>query len=117
MVHHKKVNMSNENLVKASLIFGGGFLLFLLLKPKYSEMNTKKSFDDTKSQANPTAADLENAEIAAKAYTDALKAGEPPSKLTELNKELMKDFQVRCYVDKEGKLIVCNASGATLLTK
>jgi len=109
--------MSNENLIKATLIFGGGFLLFLGLKPKYSEMKIKKSFDDTEPKAKPTAADLENAEIAAKAYSDALKAGEPPSKLTELNKELMKDFQVRCYLDKEGKLVVCDVSGSIIMTK
>lgn len=111
--------MSKENLLKAGIIFGGGFLLFLLLKPKATDMMAKKSFDDNAKPQTPppTEKDMENAEIAAKAYTDALKAGEPPSKLTELNKELMKEFQVRCYVDKEGKLIVCNASGSTILTK
>lgn len=110
--------MSKENLLKAGIIFGGGFLLFLLLKPKATDMMAKKTFDDTaKPQLPPTEKDMENAEIAAKAYTDALKAGEPPSKLTELNKELMKEFQVRCYVDKEGKLVVCNAAGSTILTK
>lgn len=110
--------MSKENLLKAGLIFGGGFLLFLLMKPKANEMLAKKSFDDNeKPKAPVTPQDMENAEIAAKAYTDALKAGEPPSKLTELNKELMKEFQVRCYVDKEGVLTVCNASGTTVLTK
>jgi len=110
--------MTKENIIKATIFFGGGFLLFLLLKPKASELLSKKSFDSQKPEmANPTPQEMENAEIAAKAYTDALKAGEPPSKLTELNKELMKDFQVRCYVDKSGKLIVCNASGATIITK
>jgi len=111
--------MNNENLIKASVIFGGGFLVFLLLKPKFGASATttttteKKSFDS----APVTAKDLENADIVAKAYADALKAGEPPSKLTELNTECMKEFGMRCYTDKSGKLIVCDVKGKTIITK
>ncbi len=108
--------MNNENLIKASIIFGGGFLVFLLLKPKFGAKSTttteKKSFDS----APVTAKDLENADIVAKAYTDALKAGEPPAKLTELNTECMKEFGMRCYTDKSGKLIVCDVKGKIITT-
>ena len=46
-----------------------------------------------------------------------MQAGEPASQLSELNKECMKDFGMRCYMDKEGKLIVCDVSGNVMLTK
>lgn len=109
--------MNNENLIKASIMFGGGFLVFLLLKPKFGSNSAttteKKSFDS----APVTAKDLENADIVAKAYTDALKAGEPPAKLTELNTECMKEFGMRSYTDKSGKLIVCDVKGKIILTK
>ncbi len=112
------MKMNNENLIKASIIFGGGFLLFILLKPKLGSMVApaaeKKSFD---SAAAVTAKDLENADIVAKAYADAMKAGEPPAKLTELNTECMKEFGMRCYTDKSGKLIVCDVKGKIILTK
>lgn len=110
--------MNNENLIKASVVFGGGFLLFWLLRPKLTgTKNTAtsetKSFDN--SPATPK--QLEDADIVIKAYTEALKAGEPPSKLTELNGELMREFGMRCYVDKSGKMIVCDVKGKTILTK
>lgn len=114
------MKFNNENLIKAGLIFGGGFIAFLLLRPKWGKetkqtTNEKKSFDSA--PPAPTQTDLDNAEIVAKAYTDALKAGEPPAKLTELNKECMKDFGMRCYVEKSGKLVVCDVKGNTILTK
>lgn len=112
--------MNNENLIKASVIFGGGFLLFLLLKPKFgsapsaaTQKKETKSFDS----APPSAQDMQNAEIVAKAYADALKAGEPPAKLTELNTECMKEFGMRCYAEKSGKLVVCDVKGKIILTK
>lgn len=111
--------MNNENLIKASLIFGGGFLLFLLLKPKFGSASKsessnppKKSFDSA-----PKAKDMDSAEIVARAYSDALKAGEPPTKLTELNEECMKEFGMRCYVDKSGKLVVSDTKGEVIMTK
>ena len=114
--------MDNKNLVKAAIIFGGGFLLFLALKPKAqaqssstpatpSTSDSSKSFDDS---PKPT---MENAEIVAMAYSEALKNAEPPTRLTELNQEMMKDFGMRCYVDKQGQVVVCDKKGSTVLTK
>jgi hypothetical protein len=51
------------------------------------------------------------------AYTDALKNGEPSARLTELNKECMKEFGMRCYIDKSGQAVVCDVKGETILTK
>ena len=109
--------MDNKNLIKAALMFGGGFLLFVLLKPKTKssesiEATEKKSFDSL--VPAPT---KENAEIVLIAYTDALKNGEPASQLTELNKECMKEFGMRCYIDKSGQTVVCDVKGETILTK
>jgi hypothetical protein len=107
--------MDNKNLVKAALMFVGGFILFALLKPKSqssTESTEKKSFDSL--VPSPTE---ENAEIVMIAYTDALKNGEPAARLTELNKECMKEFGMRCYVDKSGQTVVCDVKGETILTK
>ena len=110
--------MDNQNLIKAALMFGGGFALFALLKPKESDVAIagagKKSFDD-KLYPPPSTKD---AEIVLIAYTDALKAGEPPHRLTELNKECMEEFGMRCYIDsKSGKATVCDVKGDTILSK
>ena len=113
--------MDNQNLIKAALMFGGGFLLFALLKPKdktpalaTANANGKKAMDN---QLLP-APSKENAEIVLIAYTDALKAGEPSNRLTELNQECMKEFGMRCYIDnKTGKAVVCDAKGDTVLSK
>ncbi len=112
--------MNNENLVKAGIIFGGGFLLFLLVKRSMSavasDVASSPSSSNTK-QFNSQPINTGDAEIVATAYTDALRAGEPPSKLTELNKECMKDFGMRCYLGKEGQVIVSDLKGNTILTK
>lgn len=106
----------NKSLVKAIMILGGGFLVYLLVKPKNapqaasSAEGEKKNFDNSVPAPNP-----ENAEIVKNAYTEALKSGEPPARLTELNKECMKEFGMRCYVE-EGKVIVCDVKGQTVLT-
>lgn len=109
--------MDNQNLIKAALMFGGGFALFALLKPKDPAVALsgagQKAFDN---QLLPAPSE-KDAEIVMIAYTDALKAGEPPARLTELNKELMKEFGMRCYIDNSGKATVCDAKGDTIISK
>jgi hypothetical protein len=109
--------MDNQNLIKAALMFGGGFALFALLKPKdpaVAVAGAQKSFDN---QLLPAPSE-KDAEIVMIAYTDALKAGEPSQRLTELNKELMKEFGMRCYIDsKSGKAVVCDAKGDEIYSK
>jgi hypothetical protein len=118
-----KRNKMNKNLVKWVIIFGGGLLGFSLFKPKKKDLeaakiatstSTVESFDDNEQLIKPT---KENAEIVAKAYSAAMQAGEPSSALTELNKECMKDYGMRCYVDKNNKLVVCDVSGSVILSK
>lgn len=115
--------MNKETLIKLVLVFGGAGVLYYILKPKQkvdlqtvnkeAAALTKTSFDSTTVPA-PT---LENAEIVANAYAGAMQAGEPATQLTELNKECMKDFGMRCYMDKEGKLIVCDVTGNVIMSK
>lgn len=108
-----------ENLIKFFLIFGGGFGVFLIFKKinenKMSTSSTGKTASADGS-SNP-APDSKNAEIVAVAYSEALKAGETPQRLTELNKELTKEFGMRCYVTEDNKLTVCDVKGNTILTK
>lgn len=111
--------MDNKGIIKAGLIFGGGLLVFLLIKNMGFKKKTK-SVDSTPKPlqtTEPTQQDIENAEIAAKAYTDAMINKEPSGRLTELNKELAKEFGMRCYIDKSGNLIVSDVSGKTILKK
>lgn len=114
----------NNILVKWAIIFGGGLLAFSLFKPKKKDLaaslenavesKSSESFDNTESSIKPT---KENAEIIITAYTAAVQAGEPSSALAELNKECMKDYGMRCYSDKDGKLVVCDVSGDIILKK
>jgi hypothetical protein len=104
--------MKKENIIKAVLIFGGGYLVYAVAKSmkgqNISAAGKTKSFDSKDSAPVPTA---ENAKIVLTAYTDALSAGETPARLTELNKECMKEFGMRCYVDNENKVVVCDVKG------
>lgn len=111
--------MKQENVLKAILMLGGGLLLFMLVKPKGTKAkepstDEKKSFDSKEKYPTP---DPANAEIVAEAYSSALQAGESTQKLNELNKECMKDYGMRCYMDKFGKLIVCDVSGSVILSR
>lgn len=116
------MNNNNKALIKAALMFGGGFLLFIIVKNYKNKKTTPKSFDaatssDKKETKPPTEQELQNAEIVATAYSSAMQNNEPASRLSELNKELTKEFGMRCYMDKSGKLVVCDVSGTTILTK
>jgi hypothetical protein len=109
-------NESNFNLYKAAIILGVGALLFWLIKPNVNG-TSNSSLPSTKTNADGPTPNKENADIVANAYSSALKANEPASRLTELNKEMMKEFGMRCYMDKDNKLVVCDASGAIITTK
>jgi hypothetical protein len=107
-----------ENLIKSFIMFGGGYLLFYLLKPKKDAiLKTASSSNKASMDASVPAPDTKNAEIVASAYSSALKAGETPQNLTELNKEMTKEFGMRCYVSENNQLIVCDVKGNTILTK
>lgn len=102
--------MNNESLIKFTLIFGGGFLLFLLIKPK-SPMTLSPAL-----KLNTVEPTKENAELVYRAYTSALESGESPSKLSELNKECLNEFGMTCSID-DGQTIVRDSKGTVMLTK
>ena len=109
-----------ENWIKFVLIFGGGLGLFAIMKKINENRAASASSSASSSSKNADGTpppDSKNAEIVASAYAEALKAGETPQRLTELNKELTKEFGMRCYVSEDNKLIVCDAKGNTILTK
>lgn len=103
----------NKKFVKPLLIFGGGLLLFMLLKPKNIGQKLPKetkSFDDL--DTNIDVVDKsKNAQIVAKAYTSAVENGESQQRLDELNKELMKEFGMECRLSSSGKPVVFDKNG------
>jgi hypothetical protein len=113
--------MDKTNIVKAILMLGGGFIVYSLVKsikeaPKTSKTSTNpdtKSFDSVQ----PTPKQIEDAKIVLTAYIDAMRNNEPPLRLTELNKECINEFGLRCYVDESGKTIVCDEKGNTILSQ
>lgn len=107
-------NESNYSLYKAAIILGVGALLFWLIKPKGESSNTLPS---TKANGDGPVPTKENAEVVATAYSAALKANEPATRLTELNKEMMKEFGMRCYMDNDNKLVVVDSAGKIITTK
>ena len=109
--------MNKESLIKGLLMIGGGYLAFLLIKGS-KPIGTKSNTTETKSADGGTPiVDKSQADVVMNAYSDALRNGESPSRLTELNKELMKEFGMRCYVNDSGSLVVCDVKGNTITTK
>jgi hypothetical protein len=107
--------MNKESLIKGLLMIGGGYLAFLLIKGK-KPIGTSST--ETKSaEGDKPVVDKSQADVVMNAYSEALRNGESPSRLTELNKELMKEFGMRCYVDDSGSIVVCDVKGNTIATK
>lgn len=110
-------NESNYNLYKAAIILGVGALLFWIIKPKNTSSTSSSTLPSTKTNADGLTPNKENADIVANAYSSALKANEPVSRLTELNKEMLKEFGMRCYMNEDNKLVVCDSAGTIITTK
>jgi hypothetical protein len=112
--------MDNTNLYKAGLMLGGGFLLFWLFKPKGASENMKSAIGATNvsfdSGKPVTAKQKEDASIVLNAYQQAVSANEPPMILSELNRECMKDYGMKCYQKKDGVFCVTDESGREILS-
>jgi hypothetical protein len=117
---------------QAILMFGGGLLLFFLLKPLIKKNTAKtnikvtdtvESPKDRKKVDTPTANanDLKDPIVkssfgALKGYIDAYNNGETQSVLDELNREFAKEFKVKVYKRKsDGKFVVCDLEGKEIL--
>jgi hypothetical protein len=123
----------NDNTKKALLIFGGGFLLFLLVKGKSKKKNLGQNLNFTtdeelpknrKKISSPSLNESEaksnkaskNAFAALKAYIDAYNASEPQNVLDELNREFANEFKVKVYRRKsDNRLIVCDLDGKLII--
>jgi hypothetical protein len=108
--------MENVSIYKTAIIFGVGFGIFWLLKPKDATATVQSasatpttSFDATDKPI--TLKQKEDANIVLHAYQSAVLAGEPPMILSELNRECMKDYGLKCYQKKDGSFTVTDASG------
>ena len=125
------MNLTNDH-KKALLVFGAGFLLFWIFKPKMKKVNadTKLNFadevdspKDRKKIDVPTidAGSMKDSLIrsgfgALKGYIDAYNNGEPQEVLDKLNREFAKEFKVKVYKRKsDGKLVVCDLQGKEIM--
>lgn len=108
---------------KALVVFGGAFLIYLLLsKPK--SVSSKSKVEDRKpidvptmnpndAKGNKLASD---GYIALSAYVSAYNNGESQSALDELNREFAKELKVRVYRRaSDKKLVVTDLKGNTIL--
>ena len=122
----------NESAKKALFIFGLGFIVFWIFKPKmkklsHSNLNTADEDTDPSqrkemkepamnpkdAKANPMA---NQAFGALKAYVKAYNNKEPQSVLDELNREFAKEFKVKVQRRKsDGKLVAYDLSGKEIL--
>ena len=110
--------MANKKFVKFVLIFGGGAALWGLYNYYTKKTPSTNSTDSTTKSFDSVAPtpDTANIDVVASAYGQAMSAGEPASRLTELNKELLKEFGMKCYL-KDGKIHVCDSAGKVISTK
>jgi len=113
--------MENTTIYKAAIMFGGGFLLFWMLKPKNNDSKLSgyteeklASFDS--SSAPITAKQKKDAEVVMSAFQSAMIAGEPPMVLSELNRECMKDYGLKCQQKKDGSLCVYDTASREVLS-
>jgi hypothetical protein len=58
---------------------------------------------------------VENAHIALDAMRSAVEAGETSDNLNKLNRILANEYSVKVYPQKDGKLMVCDRTGANIL--
>jgi hypothetical protein len=113
--------MENTTVYKAAIMFGGGFLLFWLLKPK-SNPNMQSGTTEDKlasfdsSSAPITAKQKKDAEVVMSAFQSAMIAGEPAMVLSELNRECMKDYGLKCQQKKDGSLCVYDTASREVLS-
>lgn len=125
------MNLTNDH-KKALFVFGAGFLLFWIFKPRVKKVTAETNLNfadeverpkDRKKIEVPTidAKDMKDAKIrngfgALKGYIDAYNNGEQQEVLDKLNREFAKEFKVKVYKRKsDGKLVVCDLQGKEIL--
>ena len=104
-----------NQLTKLAVVFGGGAVLFAVLKGVvFKEATTAKPENDARKDAAAT--EQKDAAVALKAYRAALSAGEDSEAMADLNRELIKEYGLRVLRrKKDKKLVVLNAAGDEVL--
>lgn len=96
--------MNNFQVKKSLIVFGGGLLLFWLLKPKQKKQQEVDRLTMRKNAAHALAA-----------YKKAVAAGENASALDELNREIEKEYSLRIYKAKDGFYYAADLQGNDIL--
>jgi hypothetical protein len=127
-----KLNLDDSQ-KKAILVFGVGFLLFMLIRTKRKKVIATTNLNSYEKEDNPkdrkkmdvptlNPKDIQGNEVAKngfaalKGYISAYNNGEPQSVLDELNREFAKEFKVKVNRRKsDGKLVVYDLSGKEIL--
>jgi hypothetical protein len=124
--------MENETIKKALLVFGSGFLLFLLLKPKKGNWKSfyeggaipedkpeerkklqEPKVDPKELKGNKKAQD---GITVLKAYISAYNSGEPQRELDKLNEEIKKEYKLQVFRRGiDNKIVVADLSGKVII--
>ncbi len=122
----------NDNIKKAILIFGVGFVIYFIARPKQKKSlaagDKSVKEDDPKERGKlktpvltpedrkKSSAQTVKAFDALSAYVAAYNAGEPQDALDELNRELSKEFGMTVYRRRDtGKLAVKDLQGKDIM--
>ena len=111
-----------DNSTKNALIILGTAIavLFVFRRKRKSEIAAEVASSSDKLAAPATASDgekqkIDNAHIALDAMRNAIEAGESSDNLNKLNRILATEYNVKVYPQKDGTLMVCDKSGASIL--
>ncbi len=105
----------NPKAVAACIAIGGGILLFWFFTNTGNDTQKFSGEGDDQPSA-PTDKQKKDAEVVLDAYMGAVANDEPPMTLSDINKECMKDYGLRCYQDNAGMYTVCDGRGTIILT-
>jgi len=116
----------NDSAKKAILIFGGGALLFYLLKFVFKVKDEKELKEKVEKQEKgeaPVSLDSDSkkdkqkdALVLKKAFSDAIRDKQPAAFLNEMNAEFAKTYKMKVHRSKStGKLFVADLSGKVIL--
>lgn len=96
--------------LRDGLIVGGvAIVILFFLIPR------SKKIKKVEGSATNNANNVQNARIVLDAFMSALEAGENAQALNELNKEFVKEFQLKVYKNKEGKYVARTLDGKDVL--
>jgi hypothetical protein len=104
----------NDSAKKAMIVFGGGAVLFLLLKYVFrvkEEGSSKLTTTSPESRKQK-----QDSVVLLKAFTDAVKDGQPASFLNQMNAEFVNTYKMKVYRSKSsGKFFVADLEGKVIL--